>query len=55
MKVAMSTSVYFPDVNGEAVYVNQLSTGLVKRGYEVEIYVPHSKRTAWGGICLRNI
>ncbi len=47
MKVAMSSPVYFPDVNGESVYVNQLSTGLVKRGYEIEIFVPHSKRTEW--------
>ncbi len=46
MKIAMSSPVYFPDVNGEAVYVNQLSTGLVKRGHEVEIFVPHSKRTS---------
>ncbi len=48
MKIAISSPIYFPDVSGEAVYVNQLSTGLVKRGYEVEIYVPHSKRTSWG-------
>lgn len=47
LKIAMSSPIYFPDVGGESVYVNQLSVGLVKRGYEVEIFVPHSKRTQW--------
>ncbi len=45
MKIAMSSPIYFPDVSGESVYVNQLSAGLIKRGYEVDIFVPHSKRT----------
>ncbi len=47
MKIAMSSPIYFPDVGGESVYVNQLSSGLIKRGYEVEVFVPHSKRTSW--------
>ena len=38
MKIAMSSITYLPDVTGQSIYTKQLSEGLVKRGYEVDVY-----------------
>ena len=40
MRVAISTAVYYPQINGVAVFSHNLACGLVKRGHEVMVICP---------------
>ena len=40
MKIAISTAVYYPQINGVAVFSHNLASGLVKRGHEVIVICP---------------
>lgn len=40
MKVVIATAVYYPQVNGVAVFSHNLAVGLVKRGIEVMVICP---------------
>ena len=40
MKIAIATAVYYPQINGVAVFSHNLAVGLVKRGYEVIVICP---------------
>ena len=40
MKIAIATAVYYPQVNGVAVFSHNLACGLVKRGHEVMVLCP---------------
>ncbi|MBR3132304.1 glycosyltransferase [Candidatus Saccharibacteria bacterium] len=53
MKITIATAVYYPQINGVAVFSHNLAVGLAKRGYEVMVICPsqtgHSyKRTIDG-------
>ena len=40
MRILIATAVYYPMVNGVAVFSHNLATGLVKRGHEVAVITP---------------
>ena len=40
MRIAISTAVYYPQINGVAVFSHNLAVGLVRRGYEVMVICP---------------
>lgn len=40
MRILIATAVYYPMVNGVAVFSHNLATGLVKRGHEVVVITP---------------
>ena len=40
MKVVISTDVYYPMINGVAVFARNLATGLKKRGHQVMVLAP---------------
>lgn len=40
MKIAIATAVYYPMINGVAVFSHNLATGLVARGHEVMVLCP---------------
>ena len=40
MKIAIATAVYYPQINGVAVFSHNLAVGLAKRGYEVMVLAP---------------
>ena len=40
MKIVIATAVYYPQINGVAVFSHNLAVGLVKRGYEVIVICP---------------
>lgn len=40
MKIVIATAVYYPQINGVAVFSHNLAMGLVKRGHEVMVLTP---------------
>lgn len=40
MKIVIATAVYYPQINGVAVFSHSLATGLVQRGHEVMVICP---------------
>ncbi|MBR3052101.1 glycosyltransferase [Candidatus Saccharibacteria bacterium] len=40
MKIAIATAVYYPQINGVAVFSHNLAVGLAKRGHEVMVICP---------------
>ena len=40
MKIVIATAVYYPQINGVAVFSHNLAVGLVKRGHEVMVICP---------------
>ena len=40
MKVAIATAVYYPQINGVAVFSHNLALGLARRGHEVMVICP---------------
>ena len=40
MKIVIATAVYFPMINGVAVFSHNLALGLAKRGHEVLVLCP---------------
>ena len=40
MKIAIATAVYYPQINGVAVFSHNLACGLVQRGHEVMVICP---------------
>ena len=40
MKIVISTAVYYPMINGVAVFSHQLAEGLARRGHEVLVLCP---------------
>ena len=40
MKIAIATAVYYPQINGVAVFSHNLAKGLAKRGHEVLVLTP---------------
>ena len=40
MRIAISTAVYYPQINGVAVFSHNLAVGLAKRGHEVIVIAP---------------
>lgn len=40
MKIAIATAVYYPQINGVAVFSHNLASGLVARGHEVIVICP---------------
>ncbi len=40
MKILISTAVYYPQINGVAVFSHNLAMGLAQRGYEVMVICP---------------
>ena len=40
MKIAIATAVYYPMINGVAVFSHNLAVGLAKRGHEVLVICP---------------
>lgn len=40
MRIVIATAVYYPQVNGVAVFSHNLAVGLVKRGFEVLVICP---------------
>ena len=40
MKILIATAVYYPQINGVAVFSHNLATGLVRRGHEVMVICP---------------
>ena len=40
MKIAIATAVYYPMINGVAVFAHNLATGLAARGHEVLVITP---------------
>ena len=40
MKILIATAVYYPQINGVAVFSHNLAMGLSKRGYEVAVICP---------------
>ena len=40
MKITIATAVYYPMINGVAVFSHNLAVGLVKRGHEVLVICP---------------
>lgn len=40
MKIVIATAVYYPQINGVAVFSHNLAVGLVKRGHEVAVICP---------------
>ena len=40
MKIVIATAVYYPQINGVAVFSHNLATGLVQRGHEVMVICP---------------
>ena len=40
MKILIATAVYYPQVNGVAVFAHNLALGLVRRGHEVVVVAP---------------
>ena len=43
MKIVIATAVYFPMINGVAVFSHNLAVGLAKRGHEVLVLTPSQK------------
>lgn len=43
MKIAIATAVYFPMINGVAVFSHSLAVGLAKMGHEVMVICPSQK------------
>ncbi|MBP5647973.1 glycosyltransferase [Candidatus Saccharibacteria bacterium] len=43
MKIVIATAVYYPMINGVAVFSHNLAMGLVKRGHEVIVICPSQK------------
>ncbi len=44
MKIAIATAVYYPQINGVAVFSHNLAVGLAKRGHEVLVICPSLNR-----------
>ena len=40
MKIAIVSAVYYPMINGVAVFTHNLATGLAKQGHEVIVICP---------------
>lgn len=40
MRIAIATAVYYPQINGVAVFSHNLAVGLAKRGHEVMVITP---------------
>ena len=40
MKIVIATAVYYPMINGVAVFSHNLAIGLVRRGHEVMVICP---------------
>ncbi len=40
MKIVIATAVYYPQINGVAVFAHNLAVGLAKRGHEVLVLAP---------------
>ena len=40
MKIVISTDIYYPMINGVAVFSRNLATGLKKRGHQVMVLAP---------------
>lgn len=40
MRIVIATAVYYPMINGVAVFSHNLAMGLVKRGHEVLVLCP---------------
>ena len=40
MKIAIATAVYYPQINGVAVFAHNLAMGLARRGHEVMVICP---------------
>ncbi len=47
MRIAIATAVYYPMINGVAVFTHNLAVGLAKRGHEVIVLCPSQKKTAY--------
>lgn len=43
MRIAIATAVYYPMINGVAVFAHNLARGLAKRGHEVIVLCPSQK------------
>ena len=43
MKIVIATAVYYPQINGVAVFSHNLAVGLAKRGHEVVVICPSQK------------
>ena len=44
MKIAIATAVYYPQINGVAVFSHNLAVGLARRGHEVMVICPSQTR-----------
>mgnify|MGYP002528201958 CR=1 FL=1 len=40
MRIAIATAVYYPQINGVAVFSHNLAMGLARRGHEVMVLCP---------------
>lgn len=40
MKIAIATAVYYPQINGVAVFSHNLAVGLARRGHQVMVFCP---------------
>ena len=40
MKIVIATAVYYPQINGVAVFSHNLAVGLARRGHEVMVICP---------------
>ena len=40
MKIAIASDIYYPQINGVAVFAHNLANGLAKAGHEVIVIAP---------------